>query len=78
MVVTEREVLACIRAGAGSVDAVGQACEAGTGCGACRGGIAVLLSEQRARAARRSSSLPEAVLAQIGLFAARPGDEDVP
>jgi bacterioferritin-associated ferredoxin len=66
MVVSEREVVACIRQGAKTVDAVGEACEAGTGCGSCRGGIEVLLEEERRRVARSPGA--DAVLAQLGLF----------
>lgn len=71
MVVSEREVLACIRAGARTVDEVAEACEAGSGCGSCRGGIEVILAEERARRSRRPAAAPEAVLAQLGLFGAR-------
>lgn len=34
--VSDREVKAAIADGAGTVDEVGEACGAGTGCGACR------------------------------------------
>lgn len=68
MVISEREVLACIRAGARTVDDVAEACEAGSGCGSCRGGIEVILAQERARAGRRPGAAPEAVLAQLGLF----------
>ena len=67
MVVSEREVAACIRAGARTVDEVGEACEAGTGCGSCRGGIEVMLDEHRRRAERAGNDAG-AVLAQLGLF----------
>lgn len=75
MVVSEREVLACIRAGARTVDEVAEACEAGSGCGSCRGGIEVILAEERARRSRRPATTPEAVLAQLGLFGARKAEE---
>ena len=39
-VVSDREVDAAIEAGAGTVDAVGAATGAGTGCGCCRQAIA--------------------------------------
>lgn len=66
MNVTEREIKAAIRAGADTVDAVGERCEAGTGCGSCRGGIDILIEEvKRARGRRR---LPSAILDQLGLF----------
>jgi len=35
MAVTESEVRTCLRAGAKTVEAVGDACAAGTGCGSC-------------------------------------------
>lgn len=66
MVISEREVLAVIRAGARTVDDVGDRCEAGTGCGSCRGGIKILIEEEAQR--RRSSNVPSEVLAQLGLF----------
>ena len=69
MVVGEREVLAAIRSGAGTVDEVGERCEAGTGCGSCRGGIEVMLREESAR--QKRGHAPEALLRQLGLF----GDE---
>jgi bacterioferritin-associated ferredoxin len=67
MVVSEREVLACIRAGAQTVDDVAERCEAGSGCGSCRGGIEILIAQQRRRASAKAT--PAAVLAQLGLFA---------
>lgn len=64
--VTEAEIKRAIRAGALTVDEIGERCEAGTGCGSCRGGIGVLLEEyQRARARK---SLPAALLDQLRLF----------
>lgn len=66
--VFEHEVVACVRRGARSVREVGEGCEAGTGCGSCRGAIQTILEEeaQRRRAApdRRA---PEALL-QLPLF----------
>lgn len=67
LLVTERDVVATIRAGAATVDEVGRRCEAGTGCGSCRGGIALLIEREAARR-RRRGSLPERLLAQLGLF----------
>jgi len=43
--VTDRQVNAAIDAGATSVEAVGQACKAGTGCGACHEQIADMIEE---------------------------------
>jgi NAD(P)H-nitrite reductase large subunit len=66
MAVSEREVVRAIRSGARTVDEVGMRCEAGTGCGSCRGGIEVLITTERSR--RRRQPVPEAVLRQLGLF----------
>jgi len=35
MAVTESQVRGCLRAGAKTVEAVGEGCGAGTGCGSC-------------------------------------------
>lgn len=67
LVVEEGEVRKAIRAGARTVDEVGEACEAGTGCGSCRGPIGVLLAEEATRRARRGGDASD-VLAQLGLF----------
>ncbi len=56
----EHEVVAAIRRGARTVDEVGLACEAGTGCGSCRGAIKTILEEQAQRR-RRGEDVPEAV-----------------
>ena len=66
MNVTESEIKRAIRAGASTVDAIGEHCEAGTGCGSCRGGIEVLLQE--AKLARGRKRVPAALLDQLGLF----------
>jgi bacterioferritin-associated ferredoxin len=42
--VPEAEVRECIRAGARSVEELGDECSAGTGCGSCHDRLAVLLS----------------------------------
>jgi len=67
MRVDERDVVATIRAGARTVDDVGERCDAGTGCGSCRGGIEILIEEEVRRRAR-PSAVPEALLAQLSLF----------
>jgi bacterioferritin-associated ferredoxin len=64
--VSEAEIKRAIRAGATTVDAVGERCEAGTGCGSCRGGIEILLQEFLR--ARSRKPVPGAVLDQLGLF----------
>jgi len=45
----EREVLICIRRGARTVDEVGDGCDAGTGCGSCRGAIKTMIEEEQQR-----------------------------
>ncbi len=45
--VTDIELRSCIRAGAETLDEVGDACGAGTGCGSCREHIEVLLLATR-------------------------------
>lgn len=66
MLVEERDVVATIRAGARTVDDVGERCDAGTGCGSCRGGIELLIQQEVRRRSR--GTLPEALLAQLPLF----------
>jgi bacterioferritin-associated ferredoxin len=70
LLVTEHEVLATIRSGARTVDEVGQRCDAGTGCGSCRGGIELLIQQVVRQEVRRQTRapLPEAMVAQLGLF----------
>ncbi|MBX7084762.1 MAG: (2Fe-2S)-binding protein [Nannocystaceae bacterium] len=70
LVVDEAEVRKAIRAGARTVDEVGERCEAGTGCGSCRAGIAILLEQHRRRAG--SGGDAASLLSQLGLF--RDGD----
>jgi len=72
MLVPERDVVAVIRSGARSVDEVGRRCDAGTGCGSCRGGIDLLIQAEIRRRSR--SSVPDVLLMQLGLFG-REGDE---
>ncbi len=62
----EHEVQACIRKGARNVDEVGQRCEAGTGCGSCRGAIKTMIEEEDQRR-RAGHGLPAALL-QLPLF----------
>jgi bacterioferritin-associated ferredoxin len=44
--ICDRTVRESIRQGARSIDEVGDACRAGTGCGGCRPAIAGLLAER--------------------------------
>jgi Bacterioferritin-associated ferredoxin len=54
MAVTDEEVRSCIAAGASTIEEVGEACEAGTGCGSCHDHIDVFLE-----AARQPSELAD-------------------
>jgi assimilatory nitrate reductase catalytic subunit len=65
--VSEAEIRAAIADGARSVEAVGKACEAGTGCQTCHPAIRNMLAE-RARADLRAGRAPG--LAQLSLFGA--------
>lgn len=64
--VSEREVIACARRGATTLEAVADACDAGTGCGSCCGAITTILEEEAARRAV-GKGLPSALL-QLPLF----------
>ena len=48
--VCDRTIRECIRDGAASIEEVGRACGAGTGCGGCQPTIASLLSKADASA----------------------------
>jgi bacterioferritin-associated ferredoxin len=50
--VCDRTIRECIREGAASIDEVGQACGAGTGCGGCQPRIGRLLAEGQEPARR--------------------------
>jgi bacterioferritin-associated ferredoxin len=47
--VTDAQVRACIDAGAGTVEEIGERCEAGTGCGSCLDRLDVMLEERPTR-----------------------------
>lgn len=70
LVVEEAEVRRVIRQGARTVEDIGLRCDAGTGCGSCRAGIAILLDEELRRRAQRGDA--DDVLAQLGLFGTKP------
>jgi bacterioferritin-associated ferredoxin len=55
--VTESEIRECVRAGARTVDEVGEHSMAGTGCGGCRESIQLILEEGAALAAPRLCEL---------------------
>jgi bacterioferritin-associated ferredoxin len=42
--VTDAELRTCIAAGARTIDEIGEACGAGTGCGSCLGEVDVFLA----------------------------------
>jgi NAD(P)H-nitrite reductase large subunit len=66
-VILESEVIACARRGARTLAEIAAGCDAGTGCGSCRGAITTILEEEEARR-RRAEGLPEALL-RLPLFA---------
>lgn len=69
--VFEHEVIACVRRGARTVEEVGDDCEAGTGCGSCRGAIKTILEEEaEKRRGGRDGGAPEALF-QLPLFKTR-------
>ena len=53
--ICDRTIRASIREGARSIDEVGDACRAGTGCGGCRPAIAGLLAERKRGEVQRRS-----------------------
>lgn len=55
--VSKREIVRCIRAGATSIEAIGQACKAGTGCGSCQGLLGHLLAHYARHAVQQSGAL---------------------
>lgn len=50
--VTDVQVRTCIKAGADTVEEIGERCEAGTGCGSCLNRLDALLDEHLVRPAR--------------------------
>ena len=66
MTVAEADIRAAISEGATSIQAVGEACEAGTGCQTCHEAIAYML-EEHSRRELRSGRGPGA-LTQLSLF----------
>ena len=56
--VSERKINDCIQAGADTVEAVGRACKAGTGCGACLEQIQDMIDECHCQA-RCDASRPK-------------------
>ena len=53
--VPESEVRECIRAGARTVDELGDECAAGTGCGSCHERLAVMLAASQVAELQRSA-----------------------
>ena len=66
MRVDEDEIRCAIIGGAHSVEAIGEACEAGTGCQSCHEALSVMLSEDTRVKLRRSES--RGALRQLPLF----------
>ncbi|QRO01877.1 (2Fe-2S)-binding protein [Archangium violaceum] len=55
-VVSDRTIRARISEGVRTVDDLGRACGAGTGCGGCKSQLAQLLTENRQEACARSAA----------------------
>jgi len=66
MTVGEQEIAAAIRDGAQSIEQVGEACEAGTGCHSCHDAISCLLREYTHEQLEASRS--RGALRQLALF----------
>lgn len=66
MTVTEDEIASAIDGGAHSIEAVGEACEAGTGCHSCHDAIACLLRDHTDEQLKRSRS--RGALRQLSLL----------
>jgi len=47
--VTDRQIRACVRAGADSADAVAQCCGAGASCGGCKPLVELLVDREKDR-----------------------------
>lgn len=58
-----------IRQGARTLEDIAHRCDAGTGCGSCRAGIAIVLDEEAQRRATRGDA--DDLLVQLGLFGAK-------
>jgi bacterioferritin-associated ferredoxin len=56
--VPDTEIRSCIARGASTVEEVGDACDAGTGCGSCHDHIDVFLAAAHAPSAIAELSLP--------------------
>ena len=65
--VTRRQVIACARRGAITLEEVALVCDAGSGCGSCRGAILTILDAEAARRGRSGDAIPPALL-QLPLF----------
>jgi bacterioferritin-associated ferredoxin len=57
--VTDREIRDCVRAGAQTVDEVGERSLAGTGCGGCQERIQMILASEGALPLGRECALPQ-------------------
>ncbi len=54
--VSDREIRSCVREGASSVGEVGEACDAGTGCGGCCPEIASIVDSSLASSLARGET----------------------
>jgi NAD(P)H-nitrite reductase large subunit len=66
LAVAQSEILAVIRSGAATLEAVGRCCEAGTGCQSCHEPIRLLLQQETRRDLAHSRT-PKC-LRQLSLF----------
>ncbi|MDW8223300.1 MAG: FAD-dependent oxidoreductase [Gemmatales bacterium] len=66
--VPKREIVRCIRAGATSIEAIGQACKAGTGCGSCQGLLGHLLAHYARHAVQQAGALADTSQNKIELM----------
>lgn len=66
--VSKREIVRCIRAGATSIEAIGQACKAGTGCGSCQALLGHLLAHYARHAIQQIGALADTSQNKIELM----------
>jgi nitrite reductase (NADH) large subunit len=66
--VSKGEIVRCIRAGATSIEAIGRACKAGTGCGSCQGLLGHLLAHYARHAVQQSGALGDTAQNKIELM----------
>ncbi|PTL82680.1 bacterioferritin-associated ferredoxin [Vitiosangium sp. GDMCC 1.1324] len=69
-VVSDRTIRARISEGARTVDALGDACGAGTGCGGCKGQLAQMLVEARQGPCPRAAHREDCAVVALPLVSA--------